>query len=297
MHTLHIGEHSSMKHAFSDRKIALLAGLALLVVAALLAAALLFVLPKLSVSPTETQTDILEGVYDKPAVEENLAPEDSNPEAEKAKRSHLVICIDPGHSERPDATQIPIGPGSAKTRPIEPGGTSGVATGVPEYKVVLDVGLKLKKLLQDEGFQVVMVREDHKGSIGSDKRAQIANDAHANLFVRLHCDGAPNSATSGFLTLIPAQNSWTSGMYEESSRAGNFMHKAIIEKLGVNNRGISERGDLAGFNWSKVPSVLFEMGCMTNPEEDKKLVSDEYQNELASAMAAAITTYFDSKQS
>jgi N-acetylmuramoyl-L-alanine amidase len=54
-------------------------------------------------------------------------------------------------------------------------------------------------------------------------------------------------------------------------------------------------GDLSGFNWSQVPSVLVEMGLMSNSAEDRKLATASYQEELANGMANGIVKYLKSK--
>ncbi|WP_293978545.1 N-acetylmuramoyl-L-alanine amidase, partial [uncultured Clostridium sp.] len=54
------------------------------------------------------------------------------------------------------------------------------------------------------------------------------------------------------------------------------------------NRGISVRDDMTGFNWSKVPVILVEMGFMSNPEEDKLLSDEGYQNKLAQGLCNGI---------
>lgn len=56
----------------------------------------------------------------------------------------------------------------------------------------------------------------------------------------------------------------------------------------MSNRGVIERNDLTGFNWSKVPVVLVEMGFMSNPEEDRLLSDDNYQNKLAEGLCKGI---------
>ncbi len=48
---------------------------------------------------------------------------------------------------------------------------------------------------------------------------------------------------------------------------------------------------MAGFNWSQVPSVIVEMGVMSNPAEDRLLATDSYQQRLANGMAAGIAAY------
>lgn len=57
--------------------------------------------------------------------------------------------------------------------------------------------------------------------------------------------------------------------------------------------GISVRNDLTGFNWTKVPIVLVEMGFMTNPDEDKLMETDEYQDKMVKGIVSGLEKYFE----
>ena len=204
-----------------------------------------------------------------------------------------VVCIDAGHGGGADLTLTPIGPGSSEMQNVEPGGTSGVVTGRDEAEVNLEIALRLKEKLVDAGVTVVMVREDNETVLSSEQRAQIANAAGADLFVRLHCDGSDDPSTYGFSTLIPGYNEWTAGIVESSAYAASIMHPIIIAESGANDAGIVERYDLAGFNFCAVPSVLFEMGFMSNPDEDVLLSDPTYQDTLAQAICDGVLAYLE----
>lgn len=207
---------------------------------------------------------------------------------------HGVVCIDAGHGEQADLTLTPIGPGSDEMQYVEPGGATGVATGVPEYEVALEMALRLQEKLEAMGVTVVMVRTTNDVVLSSEQRADIANAAGADLFIRLHCDGGDDPSVSGFSTLVPGYNDWTAPIYESSRVAADIMHPLIIEQTGANDAGIVERSDLAGFNFCQVPSVLFEMGFISNPEEDVRMNDPDYQDVLAGAMAEAAAAYLRS---
>jgi N-acetylmuramoyl-L-alanine amidase len=206
----------------------------------------------------------------------------------------VVIAVDAGHQAKGDSKQEPIGPGARETKARVTSGTSGVATGELESQVNLDVALKLRDELEARGATVVMVRTTQDVDISNSERAKIANDADAALFIRLHCDGVEgSSSTRGFMTLEVGQNAYTKGIVSESQRAASIMHPLIVRELGAADRGIVARSDLSGFNWCTVPTVLFEMGCMTNPDEDRALASDAYQQKIAEAIADATVAYMD----
>jgi len=118
--------------------------------------------------------------------------------------SAKVVVIDPGHQAKADNSPEPIGPGSSITKPKVASGTAGVVTGVPESKLALAVGLKLRDSLAAHGIKVVMTRTTQNVNISNSQRAQIANKAHADLFVRIHADGSTDHSTHGIHVLYPA---------------------------------------------------------------------------------------------
>lgn len=212
---------------------------------------------------------------------------------DKTRGSGKVIVIDPGHQAQGDSGQEPVGPGASETKARVSDGTAGVVSGVSESEVNLAVGLKLRDLLSSQGVTVIMCRDTQDIDISNSERASIANEAHADLFVRLHCDGVDDSSVSGALMLVPGENEWTGPIVERSARAGQLVQNAIIGETGANDRGIVERTDLSGFNWCEVPTILPEMGCMSNPTEDEKLTSDSYQQELAQGICNGIMAYLE----
>lgn len=204
-----------------------------------------------------------------------------------------VVCIDAGHGGGADLTLTPIGPGSSEMQYVEPGGTSGVATGREEAVVTLEVAQQLAAKLRDAGVTVVMVREDNEHTYSSEQRAAVANAAGADIFVRLHCDGSEDPNLRGFSTLVPGYNEWTGDIVESSGEAAAIMHPIIVAETGAPDMGIVERYDLAGFNFCEVPSVLFEMGFMSNYDEDLLLSDPAYQETMAQALCDATLAYLE----
>lgn len=207
----------------------------------------------------------------------------------------FVVAIDAGHQAKADLRTEPIGPGSRTKRPRVEGGTRGIATRRPESLDNLQVALKLRDVLKARGVKVVMIRTGQNVDIPNSERAQIANKAHADLLIRLHCDGSTNHSITGVLTLVPAKNAWTTRFASRSTRAGRDIQSAVLAATHAKNRGITQRGDLSGFNWSKVPVALVEMGMMSNRTEDRALASASYQKKLATGMANGIMKYLAGK--
>ena len=153
----------------------------------------------------------------------------------------------------------------------------------------------LRRALVARGVKVVMIRSRQNVDIPNSQRAAIANSAHAALFIRLHCDGSTDRSKHGLSTLVPAKNRWTGPIVGASAKAGRIVHHAVLAATGAADGGVVNRGDLSGFNWSRVPTVLVEMGFMSNGAEDKALTTPAYQEKLASGLASGIGQYLKSR--
>ena len=193
----------------------------------------------------------------------------------------------------PNTAREPIGPGSATLKLKDGGGTRGVVTGVAEADVTLAVSLRLRILLRGAGVRVVMTRATTHGvSMGNVARAAIANRARAALFVRIHADGSQDPRDSGTHTLHPAyRRGWTDGIHARSKHAARLVQTELVRALRSRDRGLDERSDITGFNWSKVPAILPELGFMTNSREDRLLTSRAYQQRAAVGLCRGILRY------
>jgi N-acetylmuramoyl-L-alanine amidase len=194
-----------------------------------------------------------------------------------------VVVLDPGHNAVATNETEPIGPGSRGRKPKSTTGATGVATGQREPVLVLDVALRLRPLLRRAGVRVVMTRTRTAGtSIGGRGQALVANRARADLFLRIHADGSEDPGVRGTHTLYPAwHRGWTDDIYRPSRRAARIVQRAVVRRLGFPDRGLQERGDLSGFNWSNRPSVLVELGFLSNPIEDRLLATPAYRRRAA----------------
>jgi N-acetylmuramoyl-L-alanine amidase len=203
----------------------------------------------------------------------------------------FTVCIDPGHQAKGDPRGEPIAPGSANKKARVSSGTSGVGTKKAEYQVNLEAAMILKEILQARGYTVVMTRESNEVNVSNSERAQIANQAKADMTIRLHCDSINNGGKSGAVLLVPAQKgTHTAPIYAASYQYAKAL-KASLQNQGVKVNGIFERSDMTGFNWSTVPVVIFEMGFMSNWSEDRMLSDKAYQTKLMEAAAVALDSY------
>jgi N-acetylmuramoyl-L-alanine amidase len=210
-----------------------------------------------------------------------------------AAQQRPVVVVDPGHDLRANPETEPIGPGSATLKIKDGGGTTGVVTGLREAELNMRVARRLRSLLEGAGVDVVMTRTTtSRTSMGNIARARIANRAGAALFLRIHADGSTDRAVRGTHTLYPAlRRGWTDDVYAESRRAAGIVQRALQAALGFPDRGLQERSDFTGFNWSDVPVILVEMGFMSNPTEDRLLAAPEHQRRAAVGLCRGTLRY------
>lgn len=65
----------------------------------------------------------------------------------------------------------------------------------------------------------------------------------------------------------------------------------ICKVTGSRNRGVSIVDNMTGLNWSQVPVTIVEMGFLSNPNEDRMLSSDDYQNKIVQGIVNGIGEY------
>ncbi|MBB6716131.1 N-acetylmuramoyl-L-alanine amidase family protein [Clostridium gasigenes] len=204
---------------------------------------------------------------------------------------NFTICIDPGHQEKGDSKTEPIAPGSGQRKARVSSGTAGVATKRAEYIVNLEASIILKEILENKGYTVVMTRDSHDVKISNAERAEVANKCSADLAIRIHCDSLNDSGKTGATILVPSKNGKeTKCIFEASNKYGKILEKTL-KTSGIKVNGVFERSDITGFNWSQVPVVIFEMGFMSNWNEDKMLSDPVYQKKLMEAVAKSIDEY------
>jgi len=213
----------------------------------------------------------------------------------EAARAPVVVVLDPGHDLRANLATEPIGPGSTVRKIKDGGGTRGVVSGRTEAELNLRVALRLRTLLERAGVRVVMTRTKTAGtSMGNIARARIANRAGAALFLRVHADGSTDPSARGTHTLYPALRAgWTGDVYAGSKRAARIVQSETVRALGFPDRGLQERADFTGFNWSDVPVILVELGFMTNPTEDRLLATAAYQRGAALGLCRGALVFLE----
>jgi len=204
-----------------------------------------------------------------------------------------IIVLDPGHQAEQNKEKEPLGPDSEIMKNKVSSGTRGITTKVYEYELNLVVSLKLRDRLIEEGYEVLMTRTSHDVSISNKERAEMANEAEADIFIRIHGNGSENQDKKGVMTIYPSEdNPFVSHLSEESLRLSTDLHDEMIRETQSESAGINAMDNMVGINWSKVPVSIVELGYMSNAEEDLKLSTEEYQSQLVEGMVMGIEKYF-----
>jgi N-acetylmuramoyl-L-alanine amidase len=244
-----------------------------------------------------------------------------NPKATKTIRRSKIARLPPKRRDRNKI--IVIDPGH--------GGKDPGAIGYRKYKekiVVLKIALELKKLLRSRGYRVYMTRSGDK-YIKLRDRTQLANRKKADLFVSIHANAVPKkSAAKAYgiecFFLSPSRSGRAKKVAAKENSADlsdmNFYGKSSYLNL-LNHRNILasnrlaidlQRGMLGSLNkrykdvkdggvregpfWvlvgAQMPSVLIEVGFITNKKEASRLTTSRYRRRMAKGMADGIQRYF-----
>lgn len=228
--------------------------------------------------------------------EEDSFSDTTNSGAETATPNGYIVCIDPGHQsfDIDMSGEEPIGPGASETKAKSTSGTTGAYTGLPEFQLNLDVALKLKVMLEQRGYTVVMTRTGNDVSISNKERAEFAAEQGADIFVRLHANGEDTNTSSGALTMAPSpENPYVSYLSSDSVLLAQCILDAYCDATGFTNLGVQYYDNMSGINWSSVPVTIIEMGFMTNEQDDTQMSNSDFQYTMAQGIADGIDAYFE----
>lgn len=199
--------------------------------------------------------------------------------------SSILICS-------PAVAQVRLQPLSGVKILVNPG-HGGQETGAagPTGYLAKDVSLSVSKLLRDElvlrGAIVVMTREDDTEVTLSERQAMIDQQEPA-IAITIHYTAVPDDGD--------AENSKgirTFWYHSQAHSLAVFLHNYLVNQLGRSSMGVFWN-NLALTRPSTAPSVVMELGFMTNPEEFEWIANTNEQKKLARVLADGIVEWFQS---
>jgi len=183
----------------------------------------------------------------------------------------------------------------------DPGAVSDYS-GLKEKDVNLSIAFKVKELLEKESFKVIMTREEDKLEYAPGttniiqkrkqdllRRKKIMDEAGADIVVSIHLNKFPQTQYSGAQTFYPPGSL-------ESQKLAQSIQKAIKETVDPENKreSLVKKDPIIILKNFKTTTAIVECGFLSNPEEEKKLATKEYQDKLAEAIKEGIVNYFKS---
>ena len=180
------------------------------------------------------------------------------------------------------------------------GGVSGVNTGIKESELNLSITKKLEKYLLDAGFNVVLTRKTEAGLYGlatenlkrkdMQKRQEIIEKERPNLVVSIHLNKFSVSTRRGAQVFFKEGDENSKLLASSIQNAFNLMEEAPRQSSPL-------KGDYYILNCSNYPSVIAECGFLSNPEDEKLLITENYQYKIAYNVYKGIVEYLVSTDS
>ncbi|MBI6865557.1 N-acetylmuramoyl-L-alanine amidase [Lysinibacillus fusiformis] len=177
-----------------------------------------------------------------------------------------IIILDPGHGGK------------------DPGTVKG---SVSEKSITLKVSTQVKQLLESAGAKVYMTRTGDTYPSLQD-RVDFTQANYGEIFVSVHVNSAANSSAQGTETYYAIS---TGDMYQEDIDLATFVNNQIVNNLNMKNRGVKQEQYYVIRNMV-IPSILVELGFLTNTEDHNKMTNDQYVNLFAESIYNGILQYY-----
>ncbi|CAM3434578.1 N-acetylmuramoyl-L-alanine amidase [Corallococcus sp. ZKHCc1 1396] len=218
------------------------------------------------------------------------------------------VVIDPGH-------------GGHDSGAVGKGGTM-------EKEVALAISKKVADGLREKGLEVVLTRDDDT-FIRLEDRAKLANEAHGDLFISVHCNSAATHKLRGIETytlntsadrysirLAARENASsekgisdlqfiladlaTKANTEESSRLAKSVQHSLVKGLANKYDGIKDLGHKEALFYvllgARMPAILVETSFLSHAEEEKRLASERYQDEVAKSIVLGVEEFLGDRR-
>lgn len=203
-------------------------------------------------------------------VSRNLEKQVSGNQVKKGKNT---VVIDSGHGGNDPGK---IGINDAKEKDIN-----------------LQIAQRVKALLEEKGVKVVMTREDdstlaketdtNKKVQDMKARVELINNTAPDIAVSIHQNSYQDASIHGAQVFYYTHS-------DEGKKAATIMQKKLFAVDKDNHRQAKEDNTYYLLKRTEVPTIIVECGFLSNPEEADKLVTEDYQQQIAEAIAQGITT-------
>lgn len=181
----------------------------------------------------------------------------------------LTVVLDPGHNYSVTDT-----------------GANG--NGLREQDVTFYIASKVKPLLEQNGFNVIMTRNSLTDNVSTEsvsaslkRRAEIANSAGADLFLSIHCNAGGGSGTETY---------YYNGS-EEGKQLASVIQKNVVSKVGLSDRGVKSAG-FAVLRYTSMVAALLETAFIDTAADAVKLGDENSQWAYAEGIARGVCEYF-----
>ncbi len=167
-----------------------------------------------------------------------------------------------------------------------------VVNGIREKDVNLEIVLKIKALLDEDPTIKVYYTRLIDEDIPLEKRAGLANELDADIFLSVHLNsfGRAYNSTSGTMTMY---NELAGETDNKSKAFAKIINDALVGALGTRDLGVVKGSSILIIREAKVPVALTELGFMSNKKELENLTSEEYQNAIAVTIYETIKKALD----
>ena len=175
----------------------------------------------------------------------------------------LTIAVDPGHP------------------PIGATGPTGLWEPVP----TLEVGLKLRELLQAKGVNVLMTRTT-PDPVDLNLRPSMARRANAHALVSIHLNAVPDGVNP-----LRVQGTATYHYHPHSAALAEAVQRGAVANMGLRDNGV-KRENFALVRPTWLPAILVEGAFIIVPEQEAAMRTPEYQERYAKAIVDGLEDYF-----
>lgn len=202
------------------------------------------------------------------------------------------------------------------------------AGGAQEKDVALSISKKLAKELQRAGLEVVLTRDDD-AFVRLEDRAGFANSERGDLFISVHCNSAAKKKLRGIevytlntsadrysIRLAARENASseksisdlqfiladlaTRANTEESSNLAEEVQRNLVTRLSSKYKNIRDLGHKQALFYvllgTRMPAILVETSFLSNPEEETRLQTAEYQDAVAASIAAGVSEFLGNRE-